>query len=299
MIYDRRRISDKLLRTQLNRKLGCLLIIGVVMGLLPYRMAAQVPPNANVFKDLIARFQSGAEPVRVLFYSYQPRQHGVGFVVISRSGKLLANAQIADAISADPQTGIYDVTGEGPPDIILIGWVGAKTFEIHVYSFEQNQLTEIFNNGGWSFELMHSNGQPVIALTPYDYGTLPKFYKWKRDQFVESDQEVPELFENAIKLQRDNIERGGFPAYVYAQACELGATALVYGKKYSQAHDMCQRALKVVESSPDVVPNLIRPSPGELERERQEAATQIQGTLNALQAAERAGSSNLKQQSSR
>jgi hypothetical protein len=280
----------------LNRKLSLPLIIGVVTGFLSYPVAAQVPPNTTVFKDLIARFQPSAEPVRVLFYSYQPRQHGVGFVIISRSGKPLANAEIPDAISADPQTGIYDVTGEGSPDVILIGWVGAKTFEIHVYSFEQNQLTEIFNDSGWNFELMRSNGQPIIALTPSDYGTLPKFYKWKQGQFVESDQEVPELFEKAIKLQQDNIERGGFPAYVYAQACELGATALVYGKKYSQANDLCQRALKVVESSPDVIPNSTRPSPGELGSERQQAAGQIQGTLNALRAAERQGSSNLKQQ---
>lgn len=284
---------------EVKRRLQFLLIIAVAISLLAEPIGGQLPPNTHVFKDLIARFQPGTEPVRVLFYSYQPRQHGVGFVIISRSGKLLAKAEISDAIGADPQTGIYDVTGEGTPDIILIGWVGAKTFEIHVYSFEQNQLTEIFNNGGWSFELMHSKGQPVIALTPYDYGTLPKFYKWEHGQFVECDQEVPELFEKAIKLQQDNIERGGFPAYVYVQACELGAIALVYGKRYSEANDLCQRALKVVESSPDVIPNLIRPSPGELERERQEAAAQIQGTLKGLQAAERQGSSNLKQQSSR
>jgi hypothetical protein len=279
----------------LNRKLSLAVTISVVTGFLCCPVAAQVPPNTTVFKDLIARFETGAEPVRVLFYSYQPRQHGVGFVVISRSGKVLANADIPEAISEDPQTGIYDVTGEGSPDIILIGWVGATTFEIHVYSFKQSRLTETFNNYGWSFEVMRSKGQPIIALTPTDYGTLPQFYKWKQGQFVESDQEVPELFEKAIKLQQDNIERGGFPAYVYAQACELGATALVYGKKYSQANDFCQRALKVVESSPDVIPNLIRPSPGELERERQQAAAQIQGILNALRAAERQGSSNLKQ----
>lgn len=146
----------------------------------------------------------------------------------------------------------------------------------------------------WSFELVRSRGQPVIALTPTDYGTLPKFYKWKQGQFVESDQEVPELFESAIKLQQDNIERSGFPAYVYAQACELGATALLNGKKYSDATTLCRRALNVVESSPGIIPGRIGGGPEELAADRREAAARIQGTLKAVQAAEQKGSTNLQ-----
>jgi hypothetical protein len=279
----------------LNRKLPFLLIIGVVIGLLPCVIAAQVPANAKVSKDVIARFQTGAEPARILFYSYQ-RQRGIGFVVVSRSGKLLGKTEMPDAGSVDPATGVYEVRGQGTPDIILGAGVGAKSHLVSVYSFQGDQLNEIFNWSGWHFEVVRLGGQPVIAVTTTDYGTLPMLYRWKQGRFVQSDQDFPEFFDQAIKTQQGIIERSGFPAYVYAQACELGATALVYGKKYSQAINLCQRSLKVVESSPDVIPNSTRTFPGELETERQEAATRIQGTLNAAQGAERQGATNLKQQ---
>ena len=292
----RRHISQDLGKVRLNRKLTPLLLIVVMAGFFPCPIGAQIPANAKVVKDVIARFQTGAEPVRVLFYSYQPRQQGIGFVVVSRSGKLLGKTEMPDANSIAPATGVYDVRANGTPDIILAGGVGAKSYLVSVYSFQDDQLKEIFNWSGWHFEVQRLGRHPVIAVTTTDYGTLPMLYRWKQSQFVHSDQDFPEFFDKAIKTQQDTIERSGFPAYVYAQACELGATALVYGKKYSQASDLCQHALKVVESSPEVIPNSTRPTPGELEIERQEAAARIQSTLNALQAAEQQVSSNLKQQ---
>jgi hypothetical protein len=284
-----------LLKIRLNRKLPFLPIIGVVICSLPYLIEAQVPPNTKVSKDLIARFRSGTEPVRVLFYSYAPQQ-GIGFIILSRSGKLLAQAEIPDAISQAPQTGIYDVTGEGTPDIVVVGGVGAKTFEANIYSFTDSQLKEIFNWSGSHFEVVRLRGQRIIAITPTDYGTLPKLYRWRQGQFVESGQDFPEFFDQAIKTQQETIERSGFPAYVYAQACELAATALAYGKKYSDATNLCERGLNVVESSPGVIPNQIGGPPEELAAERLEAASRIRDTLKAVQVAKAQGSASLKQQ---
>lgn len=281
----------------MNRKpLALPLFVGLLLACLPCLVEAQVPLTSKVSKELITRFKADAEPVRIVFHSYQLQQSGIGFVIVSRRGDVLGKDELPDGNSEDAATGVYDTTGDGTPDIVLAAGVGAKSHEVKVYSFSDNHSKEIFNWSGWQFEVVRLGAQPVIAVTPTDYGTLPKLYRWKQGQFVESNEDFPEFFDKAIKLQQDNIERGGFPAYVYAQACDLGATALVYGKKYSQARDLCERALTVVESSPDVIPNSTRPSPGELEVERQQAAGQIQRTLNALPAAERQGSSKLKQQ---
>ena len=279
----------------MNRKPLVFLFVGLLLACLPYLVEAQVPPTSKVSKEQIARFKADAEPVRIVFYSYRP-QSGIGFVIVSRRGDVLAKDELPDGNSEDSATGVYDTTGDGTPDIVLAVDVGAKSHQVKIYSFSDNQLKEIFNWSGWQFEVVRLAGQPVIAVTPTDYGTLPKLYRWKQGQFVESDEDFPDFFEKAIKLQQDKIERGGFPAYVYAEACELGATALVYGRKYSEANDLCLRALKVVESSPEVIPNATDPNPGELETERQQATARIHRTLNFLEVAERQGSSNLNQQ---
>jgi hypothetical protein len=117
-----------------------------------------------------------------------------------------------DANSFGPATGVYDIRAEGTADIILAAGVGAKTYEVSVYSFQDDQLKEIFNWSGRHFEVVRLNGQLVIAVTPTDYGTLPMLYRWKQGQFVQSDQEFPEFFDKAIKTQEDTIERSGFPA---------------------------------------------------------------------------------------
>jgi len=189
----------------LNRKLPFLPIIGLVIGLLPCLIEAQVPPNTVVFKDMIARFRAGAEPVRIVFYSYPPRQQGIGFIVVSRSGKLLGKTEMSDGNSVGPATGVYDTRAEGIPDIILAAGVGAKTYQVSVYSFQNDQLKEIFNWSGWHFEVVRLNGQPVIAVRPTDYGTLPMLYRWKRGQFVQSDQDFPDFFDKAIKTQQDGF----------------------------------------------------------------------------------------------
>ena len=191
----------------MNRKPLVFPFVGLLAACLPCLVEAQVPPTSKVSKELIARFKADAEPVRLVFYSYQPQHSGIGSVIVSRRGYVLAKDELPDGNSEDSATGVYDTTGDGTPDIVLAVGVGAKTHEVRVYSFSDNQLKEIFNWSGWQFEVVRLSGQPAIAVTPTDYGTLPKLYRWKQGQFVESDEDFPEFFEKAIKLQQDNIER--------------------------------------------------------------------------------------------
>jgi len=265
----------------------------IALSFFPATLAAQVPPNAKVFKDLTARFQPGAEQVRVVFYTYQPKQQGIGVVLLSGSGKLLGKADDLDANTVDPATGVYDV-GAGVPDIILASGVGAKTHDVKIFSFQDSELKEIFNWSGWHFEVVRLRGQPVIAVTDTDYSTLPKLYTWKGGQFVEASQDFPEFFDKAVKDQQDTIARTGLPLTSYVQACDLAAKALVYSKKYPDALNLCQQALKVVESSPGVLPNETNAGPDQFAGERREAAANIQDTLNAVTTAQREGAANLR-----
>jgi hypothetical protein len=277
----------------LNRILASFLSIGLGTALCPCVFAqGEVPPRAKVFKDVTVRLQRNEEPQRVLFYVIPEELAGV--VILSRSGKTVARVDLSGALDFSSATGVYDLKGDGTSAIVLVtGW-GAKTFQADVYSLNGDHLDEIFKWTGWHFEVVRLKGQPVIAVTPTEYSTLPKLYRWKQGGFAECEDEFPEFYDTEVRAREQTLMQSGYPAYVYAQACEQGATALVYGRKYPEAAQLCQRALNVVDSSPGVIANEINPRPGQLEAERQTAKERIQAALGAIQGAAQKASTNLQ-----
>jgi hypothetical protein len=215
-------------------------------------------------------------------------------VVLSQAGKTVGRVELPETLGFSPATGVYDLKGEGTSDIVMVtGW-GAKTSQADVYSLNGDHLDEIFKWTGWHFEVVRLKGQAVIAVTPTQYTSLPKLYKWKQRGFAECEDEFPEFYDTEIKTREQVLTQSGYPAYVYVHACEQGATALVYGKRYPEATQLCQRALNVMDSSPGVIANEINPRPGQLEAERQTAKERIQAVLGAIQGAAQRASTNLQ-----
>lgn len=218
----------------------------IVVVCVPWLAYSQVPVGAQVHAQEVVQFAGTEQPVRVIFYEL--RGEFVGVVLVNSKGQEISHVKKDLRLGLDKATGVYDATGDGQPEIIVVGVGGAKTLSATVYAFRNHSLYELGNWSGWGFEVIRLDNEPVIVHTPRQYGSLPDLYVWRNNRFVQANQEFPELFVNQIEEQKRILRSPkGLPPYVIAQACQLGAQALVYGRKYKQGEALCEKALSVLQ----------------------------------------------------
>lgn len=252
------------------------ILVAAGLCLSPAR-ATQLPPQAVVYLDNLARFRDKPVSVRVLFY--QVRGKSVGVVILGLDGQEIARATENLTLGLYEGTGVYDVTGDGWPELVMIGVAGAKTLGATIYKYHDGRLEEIHRTSGFTVKIVNLRGQPVVARN-FQYGSISDLYVWKDGKFVESNDQFPEFYGSEIEEQKWIIGHpGGFPVNVIAQACELGARALVYGKNYEEAEKLCERALKVVRSSLRVTANQIGAPPEVIAAEREQTQEEIRQVL--------------------
>lgn len=142
-------------------------------------------------------------------------------------------------------------------------------------------LEQIFHIDGFRVKVVHLRGQPVIVRG--SWRGLSDLYSWKDGQFVDANDQFPEFFAPEIEEQRRILESPqGAPAYVIADACFLGARALVYGKEYDQAQELCLRALHVARNAPASFPAEVGASPEKRDEERRQAEARIKTILEQI-----------------
>ncbi|MFQ5741682.1 MAG: hypothetical protein ACE5JX_22005 [Acidobacteriota bacterium] len=279
------------------RVLGAILV-AAALGLCS-AFAAQLPPHALVYLETLARFRGEPASVQVVFYEVRYQEgrdsYGVGVSVRQPDGQEIARAtDDQTGLGLYEGTGIYDVTGDGWPEVIMIGVAGAKTLEATIYEYRSGRLREIRRWSGWRVRVITLGEQPVVAYTPSQYGSLAELYVWQGEKFIESSGQFPEFYGPDIDLQEWILSHpDGFPVYVILQACELGARALVYGKKYSEARQLCLKALEVARSSPGLIASQIGAPPEVLRADRNKAERRIQKTLERISKAREQGRSRL------
>lgn len=250
--------------------------------------AAQVPSDAVVYLDTLAQFQGEPASLRVVFFEVRYQEgrdyYGVGVSVREPNGRELARATDDQAgLGLYEGTGVYDVTGDGWPEVVLIGIGGAKTVGTTIYHFQSRRLKEIGRWSGWRLKIVNLRGVPVVAYTPEQYGSLTELYVWKHGKFVDASNHFPEFYGPEVEQQAKILQSNtALPAYLFAQACELGARALVYGKNYGDAEILCQQALQIVRATSRVIPNTQGSTTQEFGRERKEAEEAIHETLKGI-----------------
>jgi hypothetical protein len=188
------------------------------------------------------------------------------------------------------------VTGDGSPEIIVDGSVGAKTRLVTIYQFRDGALSVLFQWSGWGFEVEQSQGQSVIRVTPAQYGSIYDLYYWHDGAFRQCNECFPELYKPAIQEQEATLTASGMPAYVYANACKLGATALVYGKHYSDAIQLCNQALRIVDDPTRLITARIGGSQEEFKQQQVDARSQILDVRDQIEQARKRDSPTLRRQ---
>lgn len=250
-------------------------------------LAAQLPPQAVVYLDTLAGFEGEPGTVRVMFY--QVRNDSVGVIIRGLNGKEMAHVTEELRLGLYEGTGVYDVTGDGWPEVVMIGVGGARTLGATIYKYEHGRLHEIGRTSGYSVKVVSSRGQPVLVRQG-QYGTLTELFVWKEGQFVESSDLFPEFHRPEIAQQKRILDAPkGLPVFVIAQACELGARALVYGKNYGEAEKLCFKALEIAASSPGLISREIGGAPETVAEERKQAEEQIRKTLKGIRKAQKKG----------
>ena len=256
----------------------------------PLRASSQVHEVVQV-----ARFASSDLPVTVSIHQIGDGQARATVIVeLTSNGRKLASASV-EVGGLLEGTGVYDVTGDGSPEIIVDGVVGAKTRLVTIYQFRDGALSVIFEWSGWEFEVEQSQGHPVLRLTPDQYGSIYDLFYWRDGAFRQCNACFPELYKPAIQEQQNTLTAIGMPAYVYANACKLGATALVYGKHYSDAIQLCDQALRVVDDPSRLINARIGGSQEELKQQQVEARSQILDVRGQIEKARKTGSTALQQ----
>ncbi len=250
-----------------------------------------LPRNAIIYFDKMARYYGESAPVRVVFY--EVRGESVGVTILDARGHQVAGVTKHPALGLYKGTGLYDVTGDGWPKVVMIATEGAKTLQAIIYEYQRRRLREIGRFSGFRIEVVHLRGRPIIA-TSGEYGTLSDLFLWQNGTFAKVNEHFPEYYRAEIEQQKRIIAApAGFPVYVIAQACQLAARALIYGKNYAEAKELCLQAFKVASREPGLIANQIDASPEVLSKERKEAEQNIQETLERITKAQQASSSRL------
>lgn len=263
----------------MNRLLFRLLVILTASFCVAAEPQGQLPPGANVYSTSTVRFPGEPASRKVIFYEI--RGSSVGIVVVGHGAREVARSENRVALGLYKGTGLYDLTGDGLPEAVLIAIAGAKTLEGVVYMYQRGRLREIGRWSGQELKVVHLNGQAVVAVRGEH--NLTELYVWEGERFVEASDRFPDFFASEIEEQRRLIENpSGLPAYLMAEACQLGARALVYGKKYAEAEELCQKALHVVLSSAALIPSKIGGGAEVLDHDREQAAGQIAGILEQI-----------------
>jgi hypothetical protein len=251
---------------------------------LPCTVLAQLPPGAAVSKEIEARFG----PRLALVAFYQTRNRTVGFEIMSPQGEGLAGDQV-EATTLLDQTGVYDATGTGQPDIVLHSGVGQAS-ELQIYAFSAGKLRKLFSWSGATSQIIHLRGRPVLALTAAPYGTLTDLFAWEGGAFKEVNAEFPEFYSGEIRDQGWFIEdTQPFTASQYSRACALAAQGLIYQKRYDEARRVCKEADDLVASGQRIVPSQVGEPEEEVARERAQAQAAIRQTLESIAVAEQHG----------
>ena len=268
---------------KLRKNLAAFVACAVVgQGFLAFsRAGSQIPPEALIYKETEARFENQPQPRKVVFYVL--RNHSAGVAVLSPKNETITGVTVEARLGLYDGTGVYDVTGDNWPEVVLVAWVGGKTIEATIYRFHDLRLEEIFRWSGWSFRVVKLRGGPVVAVTPFQYGSLTDLYVWRGGGFQKSNELFPQFYGPEIGVQKQILDgHDPLPLSVFTQACDLGARALVYGKLYDEAEELCRKALQIVRNSPRAIPNRIDASAQEFAAERREADCTIEEMLKRI-----------------
>ncbi len=257
-----------------------------------FAASGELPPQAAVFKTATARFGGYSSPLNVIFYCKDMAFAGV--LIESEDGKPVAQEQMDVPHCLLEETGVYHITGDTSPEIVLSALVGAKTAKTQIYSLQERRLVKIAEWSGWSFKVLHVRGTPLVAFKQLEYGDLTEFYIWKGGAFIEANDSFPELYTSEIKEQESFLDSGrAFPAYIFSQSCNLAAQAYIYGKAYDSAATTCRKALQIITSGELVVPNADGEPAERAEQEKTQAAQEIGNTLRRIEQAREKGLSRL------
>lgn len=270
----------------------CVIGASVLFFCLSRLVAANLPPGAKAVKELSVLFRGESQPLRVLFYSASHDSAGV--VILSPEGNEITSASLEAPLGLFEGTGVYDLTGDGSHEIVLVAWVGGKTLDGRAYRYRNRTLHEIFRGGGNSFKIVRLRGDSVIAIRPTQYGTLSNLYVWQNGSFEQANDRYPEFYAPEIEEQQSFIySKQTFPAYIFSQSCRLAAQSLLYSRNYDRAQTMCGEALELIQSGTRVKSNMANAPAEELYVERQQAAREIQETLKRVATARKQGLSHL------
>jgi hypothetical protein len=145
----------------------------------------------------VARFSPSDLPVTVRIHQIGDAQPGAEAIVeLSSDGRKLASASV-EVSSLLEGTGVYDVTGDGSPEIIVDGLVGAKTRLVTIYQFRDGALSVLFRWSGWGFKVEQGQGHPVIRVTPTQYRSIYDLYYWHDGAIRQCNACFPELYKPA------------------------------------------------------------------------------------------------------
>ncbi len=252
----------------------------------------QTPPGATIYGQRILALPSASSPLEITIYP--DVQDSTAGVLLEKDGKQVGRATQQSVIRLSEGTGFYDLTGDGVPNIVLVGVAGGKTLAAVVYSFQNERLAIIGQWSGWGFKVIHPGGKPVVAVTPTEYGSLTDLYIWDGKTFQHCNERFPEFYKAEIQAQWRAVDQSHVPAYVFAQACQLGATALVYGKKYAEAEALCIKARQAVNTTSRLIPSQIGSSADIVRQDQAAAERQINSALAAVDQAKQRDATTLR-----
>ena len=275
---------------------GLVIVLASVVFCQP--LSAQVPPGAIAQEAIVARFQGETDETKVVFYHV--RGESTGFVLQDKEGRQVAHVKRDDGIAVFKGTGVYDVTGDGWPEIVLVSQAGAKTLETVIYAYESGSLRELWQWSGWNFRIVKLGKRPVIVIIPSQTGTLKKLIAWEKGRFLEVSERFPGFFSDEVEVQLRTLNSSDqLPYYVFVQACQLTAQALLYGKNYWKAMKICNQALEIVRDSPRATSRHVNATTEMLAEDRRAGVAKIRSTLARIEEAKRKNMSRLPQDRSR
>ncbi|MFN2455323.1 MAG: FG-GAP repeat domain-containing protein [Pyrinomonadaceae bacterium] len=238
----------------------------------PYKYLPVGSTITNPNKDVVFADLDGDKRHEVIIFygiSNTNMSPSVGLLVLKLDGTEYSKQweKIYDFGVFGEPSGVYDLNGNGKPQIIVYRIIGASCpGKLDIYESHKGKIEPI--TGAWandsgqcqSVEIkdLDNDGHSEIIVKVQNYGVNPDIYRWDRTQYVKSNDKFPQYYDNDLaKLIQEIYAKEEVPAADRVMWCKQAVEIYLLQHRYTEAIQLCNETIRIIDDPKLTIPNRI------------------------------------------
>jgi hypothetical protein len=263
-------------------------------GLDRYLPAGATISDLNKFV-IAADLDADGQKEQIIFYNVSSQSKD-GIVVLKRKAQeyeKIWETSYDDSSSFYDQSSVYNLNNSNRPQIVSYRAIGASCLgALEIYEYRNARIERI--TGPWansdklcgSIEIkdLKGDGRREI-IHSQDHGRNPDIYKWNGKEYVQSNREFPQYYEDAVvQIVRDTYSITQLPTSARVRSCKQAVEIYLSERRPAEAIALCNGVLRILDDPKLTIPNSILSDNDKPEvRQRIMAAFEIERTEGKAQ----------------